>query len=323
MNAGHRIAFLFPGQGSQYVGMGEFLRSSGHEVISTFDEADAALGFPLSQIISEGPEDRLTLTENAQPAILTVSVAMLRLLALHGIKPDMAAGHSLGAYSALVAAGALQFQDAVRLVRQRGQLMQQAVEPGMGAMTAILGLDEEKVRVACERASHIGIVDPANFNCPGQIVISGEKRAVDFAAQVAMELGARRAIPLAVSGPFHSRLMAGVVPELSRILRQTPVGRPETPFVSDTEAKPLSDPEDIRGYLARQVERPIRFQHVMSFMIESGMDTFIEVGPGKVLTGFLRRMPQKVHMVALDAPGYLESLLEILREDCMQHEANE
>jgi [acyl-carrier-protein] S-malonyltransferase len=285
-----RIAFIFPGQGSQAVGMGRELADRHTVARHTFEEADAALGLKLSQVCWEGPEEKLRLTEITQPAILTMSVAALRVLREKGIVPAIAAGHSLGEYSAHVAAGTLEFQDAVRTVHHRGRYMQEAVPVGEGAMAAVLGMGIEQLRALCEEAAHAEVCQAANINSPEQIVISGSKAAVERAAELARQRGAKRAIMLPVSAPFHSALMQPGQDRLASDLKALTFHPMQVPVVSNVDAEAVSDPERARDALIRQVTGAVRWEECIRVLIGRGISTFIEVGPGKVLCGLMRQI---------------------------------
>ncbi|MFB3813576.1 MAG: ACP S-malonyltransferase [Terriglobales bacterium] len=284
------IAFLFPGQGSQSVGMGKELANLYPVARQTFEEADAALGFKLSQLCFEGPEDQLKLTENTQPAILTMSTAVFRVLREKGHGCQFAAGHSLGEYSAHVAAGTIVFADAVRTVRNRGRYMQEAVPVGQGAMAAILGLGLDVVQQVCDEAAQGEVVQPANINSPDQIVISGTKAAVERAAELAKKRGAKRAIMLAVSAPFHCALMQPAQDRLAADVRALTFRDPEFPVIKNIDALPVTTGEGARDALIRQVTGAVRWERSMRTLIESGVDMFVEVGPGKVLSGLMRQI---------------------------------
>ncbi len=294
------LAFIFPGQGSQKVGMGKALADAHPVCRDTFAEADAALGTSLSRIIFDGPEDQLTLTENTQPAILTMSVASLRLLASKGIAPDIVAGHSLGEYSAHVAAGTLSFADAVRIVRNRGRYMQAAVPVGEGAMAAVLGLDAPLVAQACEEASQGEVVSPANLNMPGQVVIAGARDAVARAGERAKALGARRVIPLAVSAPFHCALMKPAEERLAPELRALGVQAPRIPVVANVDAEPKRDAAASIEALIRQVSSPVRWEDVVRRLASEGVRAYVEVGPGTVLSGLVKKIDRAARVANVE-----------------------
>lgn len=299
-------AFLFPGQGSQSVGMCRDLHDQYSEAKTVFEKADAALGFSLSKVIFEGPEDELKQTPVTQPALLTCSIAVLEVLRKRGVTFEAVAGHSLGAYSALTAAGVLSFEDAVRLVRRRGELME-AAGKGKGTMGVILQLDEEKVAQACREASDAGVVEPANVNCPGQIVISGEKAAVAKALEKAKALGAKRAMELPVSGPFHSSLMQPASDGLRGVLASLEFRKPSVAYYSDTESVRLEDPAAIRESLVKQLVAPVQWTATIRKMASDGVVSFVEAGPGKVLTGLVKKIhPEAVIGPAGDAVSILE-----------------
>jgi len=284
------VAFLFPGQGSQTVGMGKELAAMYPVAQETFDEADAALGFKLSQVCWEGPEDQLKLTEITQPAILTASVAAFRVLESMGYVPQHVAGHSLGEYSAHVAAGTLDFFDAVRTVRNRGKYMQEAVPVGVGAMAAILALPLDKLRAVCQEAAQGEVCDPANINSGDQIVISGNKGAVERAAELAKQRGAKRAIMLPVSAPFHCSLMQPAQDRLATDLNALNFQLMEVPLVTNVDAEEIQSSDKARDALIRQVTGAVKWEQSMRILIGKGVHTFIEVGPGKVLSGLMRQI---------------------------------
>jgi [acyl-carrier-protein] S-malonyltransferase len=301
-------AFVFPGQGSQSVGMGQALAGAYPEARATFDEADGALGWRLSDVIFEGPPERLTLTEHTQPAILTVSVAAWRVLDARGFRPDIVAGHSLGEYSAHVAAGTLAFADAVRLVHHRGRYMQEAVPVGHGAMAAILGLDEAGVRAACDEAAEGEVVSPANLNAPGQIVIAGTAAAVARAGERARARGARRVIPLQVSAPFHCALMAPAEARLTPELRAVPVRDPRVPVVANVDGEPKRDAHEAIDALIRQVCAPVRWDASVRRLASDGVTAYVEVGPGTVLSGLIRKVARTATILNLDQPAGLPAI---------------
>jgi [acyl-carrier-protein] S-malonyltransferase len=309
-----KLAFLFPGQASQYPGMGKELTEKFPTARGVFDEADQALGFSISRICFEGTEDELKLTANTQPAILTVSVAAFRVLAEKGIAPDYVAGHSLGEYSALVAMGALGFADAVRLVRHRGEYMQVAVPAGEGAMAAILGLSPAQVTEICKKAADGQVVAPANLNSPEQTVISGSAAAVKRAVELASQAGAKRAVVLPVSAPFHSALMMPAQQKLEPELRQAAFSDPRVPVVTNVDAEIITSGEEARGSLIRQVSLPVRWEESMHELLEQGVSTFVEVGPGRVLSGLLRQIERSVHCFNVEDEKSLLATLEKLAQ---------
>ena len=284
------VAFVFPGQGSQKAGMARDLWESAPAARAVLERADEVLGFPLTRLMFEGPEEELTATENAQPAIVAHSAACLALLEAKGLKPALTAGHSLGEYAAVAAAGALGFADTILLVRRRGELMARVGRQVGGTMAAIIGLDPPVVEEVCSRAQEVGSVVVANYNCPGQIVISGEAGAVSEAMRLAKEGGAKRAVPLRVSGAFHSPLMAPAAPEMRALLGAAPFTDAAVPVVSNVDATPRSDAEGIRDALARQITGSVLWEQSVRVMLDQGIDTFIEVGPGTVLSGLVRRI---------------------------------
>jgi [acyl-carrier-protein] S-malonyltransferase len=307
------IAFLFPGQGAQKVGMGKALADAYPVCRDTFEEADAALGEPLSRIIFEGPEDQLTLTENTQPAILAVSIAAYRLIASRGLRPDFVAGHSLGEYSANVAAGTFSFADALRIVRRRGRYMQEAVPVGEGAMAAILGLDADAVATACADGSEGEVVSPANLNGAGQVVIAGTRDAVKRAGERAKALGAKRVIPLTVSAPFHCALMKPAEERLAPELRGLATAAPSVPIVANVDAEIKRDAASAIDALVRQVSSPVRWEAVVTRLASEGVTTYVEVGPGTVLTGLVRKIQRDAVTATFGSPDDLAAVESLVQ----------
>ena len=296
------IAFLFPGQGSQYIGMGADFCAEFAVARQTFEEANDALGIDLAKLCFEGEAATLALTANAQPAILTTSVAALRVvLEETEIRPDLVAGHSLGEFTALVASGCLGFGDVVRTVRKRGEFMQEAVPPGVGKMAAVLGLTSEEVSELCaEAAGEEDVVSPANFNSPTQTVISGEARAVEAAAELAKEKGARRVVELEVSAPFHCSLMEPAAARLGDVLGEIDFHPLKYPVVTNTEAKANSDSSRVADILVRQVVSPVRWAESLEFLKDSGVSEFLEIGPSKVLSGLVKRTLKGVNCAGIE-----------------------
>ena len=302
------IAFVFPGQGAQKVGMGKALADAFPICRQTFDEADAALGESLSSLCFEGPDDRLMLTENTQPAILAMSTAVARLATSRGVRAAFAAGHSLGEYSAHVAAGTLSFADALQTVRRRGRYMQEAVPVGEGAMAAILGLDADGVARACAEAADGQVVAPANLNAPGQIVIAGHTAAVARASERAKALGARRAIPLAVSAPFHCSLMKPAEERLAPALRALRSHDPAFPVIANVDALPKRTAAESIEALVKQVSSPVRWEDVVRRLAADGVTTFVELGPGTVLAGLIKKIDRSATVVSVEYPTDLAGL---------------
>jgi [acyl-carrier-protein] S-malonyltransferase len=307
------LALVFPGQGSQSVGMGKDLWDRFPEARAALAEADDALGFPLSKLCFEGPEDELRLTENTQPAILAVSIAAWRALKSRGEPtPAFAAGHSLGEYSALVAAEAIPFADALRAVRARGGFMQAAVPERLGAMAAVLGLAAEEVARACADAAQGEVVSAANLNAPDQTVISGHAGAVERAGALCKERGARRVVPLPVSAPFHCALMEPAARRMAAVLDHTPIAAPRFPVLCNVLAEPVSDPHQIRALLLRQITAPVRWHESVNAMVALGVRSFLEVGPGQVLSGLVRRIHREASVHSVEDGASLEKALGVL-----------
>ena len=304
-------AFVFPGQGSQYVGMGRDLYETYAEVRALFDEADGILGFSLSRLCFEGPKEELGDTINTQPALLTISVALLRLLESGQLGPSTVAGHSMGEYTALVAAGALDFADGLRLVRERGRVMKEAGEQNPGGMAAVLGLEAETLDEICQMARQKtgGIVQLANYNSPGQIVISGHKEALEQAMELSKERGARRVIPLAVSIASHSPLMQTAARSFAGVVAQVDFHQPQVPIVANVTAAPITTVAEIREELVEQLTSTVRWVESIQYMIAQGVTTFVEIGPKNVLTGLMRRIDKSVQTVNVGDVAGVEALM--------------
>ena len=303
------LAFVFPGQGAQHAGMGKELSENFSVAREVFEEANDALGFDLAKMCYEGPEEDLKLTANTQPAILTMSIAALRVLQQEtDLQPDYVAGHSLGEYSALVAAGCMPFADAVRTVRQRGTFMQQAVPVGEGAMAAVLGVDAEMLEKICAEAAGDQIVSPANFNSPGQIVIAGHTAAVERAIELAKENGAKKAMPLPVSAPFHCALMKPAGEQLAGVLESVVLTALNVPVVTNVEATANSDTDRVKSLLVTQVSAPVRWDDSVRYMVGQGVDRFIEIGPGKVLCGLIKRIERRMPSANVEDLASLKTL---------------
>jgi [acyl-carrier-protein] S-malonyltransferase len=309
-----KIAFLFPGQGAQFAGMGLALANAFPAAKAVFDAADEALAFAISKLCFEGPEDQLKLTENTQPAILTVSTAVCRVLKEQGIVPQYVAGHSLGEYSAHVAAGTMAFADAVRTVRKRGQYMQEAVPEGVGAMAAILGLPLDQVLQICSEAAQGEVVAPANMNSPDQIVISGAKGAVERAAELAKQRGAKRALLLAVSAPFHCAMMQPAQDRLAADLNRLAMNDPAVPVIANFDAEPRTTAQSAREALVRQVTGAVEWSRSMQKLIALGVTNYVEAGPGKVLCGLMRQIDRNQNCVNVGDEGTLQKALAVFSE---------
>ena len=309
-----KVAFVFPGQGSQTVGMGKDFYESDQTVQSIFQEADSTLGFSLTDLILNGPQEELTLTANTQPALLTVSFALYQAVVSAGITPDYTAGHSLGEYSALTASGAMTFKEAVHTVRKRGEYMEEAVPNGIGTMSAVLGMEQSQLEALTADITREGnTVQLANINCPGQIVISGTTEGVQLAAVNAKENGAKRAIPLNVSGPFHSILMEPAAAKLAETLSSIEIKQAITPVISNVTAQPVTQPEEIKEKLIEQLISPVRWEESVRTLLDLGVDTFIEIGPGKVLSGLIKKIDRSVAIYSVNDKASLENTVHALR----------
>ncbi|WP_338781904.1 ACP S-malonyltransferase [Metabacillus sp. FJAT-52054] len=311
-----KIAFVFPGQGSQTVGMGQDFAEQTPEGKEIFQKADEILKDQLSKIMLQGPQEELTLTYNAQPALVTASIAAWKLLDKEGITPDFTAGHSLGEYSALVASGVLSFEDAVLAVRKRGEFMNEAVPSGQGAMAAIMGMEAGPLEEITQSVTDEGhSVQLANLNCPGQIVISGTAKGVELASAKAKEAGAKRAIPLEVSGPFHSQLMKPAAEKLKDVLDGMTLSDTAVPIIANVTAQPETEGKQIKDLLIRQLYSPVRWEESIKTLIEQGADTFVEIGPGKVLSGLIRKIDRSVKTLSVSDMDTLQAAIEALKEE--------
>lgn len=310
-----KIAFVFPGQGSQIVGMGKSLAENNEKVANYFKIADETLQTSLSNLIFNGPQEELTLTTNAQPALLTTSVAILEYFREFNIQADYVAGHSLGEYSALVASGAFTFEEGVYAVRKRGEFMEAAVPNGEGTMAAILGLDREPLAEVTRKITEDGFpVQLANLNCPGQIVISGSRKGVELASEKAKEAGAKRALPLDVSGPFHSSLMQPAAEKFNDVLNQMTIIDAKIPVIANVMAEPIMSANEIKEKLVEQLYSPVLWEDSVRKMIELGVDTFIEIGPGKVLSGLVKKIDRTVKTFAVSDLESCQATVEALKE---------
>lgn len=307
-----KIAFVFPGQGSQKVGMGRDVYEQYDQAKDIFEQADEALDEKLSDLIFTGPEEELKLTYHTQPALLTTSIALLTIFAEQGIKPDYVAGHSLGEYSALVAAGVLSFEDAVRAVRARGQFMDAAVPAGEGAMAAVLGAEREALQQCCEEIEASGeLVQLANLNCPGQIVVSGTAAGVQQVVERGKAFGARRVIPLEVSGPFHSRLMEPAAKQLAEVLDQLTWQTPQVPLVANVTAEQVNDVAEIKQLLEAQVYSAVLWEDSIKWMIAQGVSTFFEIGSGQVLSGLIKKIDRNVKVYSIHNEATLKEVYDV------------
>ena len=311
----NQLAFVFPGQGSQKVGMLANAAASYSEVADTFSQASEVLGYDLWDLVQTGPQEALNLTEKTQPLLLTASVALWRVwLANGGAKPNLMAGHSLGEFSALVCSKVISFEAAVDLVRQRGAFMQSAVPVGIGAMAAIIGLDDESIIAICKKLSSDEVVQAVNFNSPGQVVIAGHVNAVTQAMAACKEAGAKRALPLPVSAPFHTSLMQPAGDQLAKVLAGIHFSSPQIPIIHNVNALPESDPERIRQLMVEQIYSPVQWTRCVEYMVAQGAEKIVECGPGKVLSGLSRRIHKPLEAFALEEPEAIVSALDALAD---------
>ncbi|MCP3026156.1 ACP S-malonyltransferase [Halobacillus sp. A5] len=310
-----KVAYIFPGQGSQEVGMGKQMYETYSDVKQLFDQADEALQYSLTSLMFEGPGEELTKTENAQPALLLNSAGITKVLEQEGVTPVMTAGHSLGEYSALVAAGSLQPDDAVQLVHTRGKLMEEAVPAGQGAMAAVLGIERGEIENVLSQLDDSEPVDLANINCPGQIVISGTAKGVEEASRLLKEAGAKRVLPLNVSGPFHSRLMAPASEELASNLKQAAISRAQCPVYANVTAEPVEQEDEIEQLLVKQLYSPVRFEEILEKFVAADLDAIVEVGQGKVLSGLVKKVNRRTKTFSIQDPESLQSFVEWYKEE--------
>lgn len=305
-----KIGFVFPGQGAQYIGMGKEFYENFEECRKIYDKANELLGFDIKSLIFSGEAKELEITENNQPAILITAIAMFKILEKQGIKPDVVAGLSLGEYSALVTAGVMSLEEAVLLVRKRGKYMSEAVEPGKGAMAAILGLKADKINDLCNMCKVKGIIEVANYNCPGQIVVSGEKEAVEYAVEKCKEFGALKGVLLKVSGPFHSSMLDKASQNLACALKDVHINEPLIPYIANVNAEIITSRDDIKELLIKGVKSSVLWEDSVKKMIASGVDTIVEVGPGKTLSTLIKKIDRKVKVLNVEDINSLQNVIE-------------
>lgn len=308
-----KLAFIFPGQGAQSVGMGKDLYEKYDEIKAVYDKASQASGIDIAKLTFDSEETELFQTKNTQIAILVMSIAILEVLKKNEIKPDYCAGLSLGEYSALYAGEAIDFENVVKVVKKRGELMQELVPNGDWAMAAILGLENDKIEEVCKNIQE-GFVVPANYNCPGQVAISGEKNAVNIAMEKLKEAGARKCVELKTAGPFHTEKLTDASNELKDVLNETEICNPKTEVIKNIDAKPYTENDNIKEILANHVINPVRFSDTIKYMIDQGVDTFVEIGPGKVLTGFVKKVDKTVKCININDVQTLENAIEMLKK---------
>ncbi|WP_291579818.1 ACP S-malonyltransferase [Clostridium sp. UBA6640] len=308
-----KIAFIFPGQGSQYVGMGKELYENIEICRDIFNTASEELGFEISKLCFEGSIEELSVTENTQPAILTMSIACLKALEHYGIKSDVAAGLSLGEYSALIYSDVIKFEDAVKLVKKRGRFMQEAVPVGLGGMSAVLGLEENIIKEICNEVSSEGILELANLNCPGQIVIAGEIKVLEKASQLCKEKGAKKVVQLPLSAPFHTSMLKTAAEKLSLELEKIEFNSMKVPVITNVTGDYINENENIKNILKLQVMSSVRWEDTIRTMIRDGVDTFIEIGPGKTLNGFVKKIDRKLKILNVEDISSLENTVKSLK----------